>query len=234
MEVLDCHSYLSERHPVRRAGTICYLLAPQPDSRGIDLDGFRHCCAQLDPARVVGGLLPVLGLPDPTLKTALADPFWKALLLTPVYHPPGEPEISLLNPAIDGVLELARDLPLMVECGVEGFSRPPALEAFLTRFPERDVVLTHGGQLNISGGHLAAAEALFAQFPHTHLETSGIYRQDFLEQQAAAMTPARILYGSGHPWMDERLELERVNILPFGSDALQDMRGGNARRLFRL
>jgi predicted TIM-barrel fold metal-dependent hydrolase len=95
-------------------------------------------------------------------------------------------------------------------------------------------VLTHGGQHNISGGHLEEAQSLFGLYPHTLLETSGMYRQDFLETMLRELGASRILYGSGYPLMDEELEQERVAILPVGEAEREAILGDNARRLFGL
>ncbi len=243
-DVLDAHSYATRDHPIFSAGRSRYLLAPSPEAMEDEswegLEAFRTTLWRQTGNRAAGGLLPVHGVPEERFERLLQDRWWRALLLTPVYRGGG----ALDDEQVWDRLELAgaSSLPIMIECGVEGYSRPQQLERFLERLnerllesrPPRPVVFTHGGQLNISGSHLEAAAAMFNGHPHIYLETSGIYRQDFLEEMLEQLGADRILYGSGHPWMDERLELERVRILP-GSDADRSaMIGGNARRLFRV
>lgn len=235
--MIDAFSFFGAGHPVTQPGAIRYLLAPPwpltatplPLGEGLEPALFRRQMRAWP--RAAGGLLPMLGLPERTLAEALDDPWWRALLLAP-----GPPGLGLADAAVLEALEWpeAEMLPVVVECGLEGFSRPAHLRALLDRLPPRPVVLTHGGQLNISGGHLEAAAELFRLYPQTLLETSGIYRQDWLESMLAAIGPGRILYGSGFPRMDEEMELARVTALPAGPEARGAMLGGNAARVFGL
>jgi hypothetical protein len=219
MEVLDAFSTFDAEHPVTRPGRIRYLLAPGADERP-DPAAFRERMRALP--RTAGGLLPLAWAgPD-----AFADPWWKALLLRP------QDGIPLAGERVLEALASASPAPVVIDAGHEGYSRPDHLRAFLDRCPPRPVVLTHGGQLNISGAHLEAAAELFRRHPHTLLETSGIYRQDFLEAMLDALGPGRILYGSGYPLMDEEMEQARVELLPAGDAGRQAILGGNAARIF--
>jgi uncharacterized protein len=226
MSVLDAFSFLDTEHPARQAGEIRYVVAP---ARGPVSDLAALQAAARGLARVAGGLLPVLGPGRETLLRELRDPWWRGLLLSP-----GPQAEAVDDPEALARLALDGQRPVVVECGLEGFSRPEHLRALLERCGPRPIVLTHGGQLNISGQHLREAGELFRRHPHTLLETSGIYRQDFLEAMLHELGPGRILYGSGHPLMDERLELERVAILPIGPDEKADILGRNAERLYGL
>ena len=46
--------------------------------------------------------------------------------------------------------------------------------------------------------------------PNLHLQTAGVYREDFIEGIAARHGPERLLFASAFPLMDPRLELRRV------------------------
>jgi predicted TIM-barrel fold metal-dependent hydrolase len=231
MAVLDAFSFFDRGHPVTRPGANHYLLAPPRDDACV-LAEFRRTLA--DFPRALGGLLPLLGPDDAELADALDDGWWQGLLLAPAAGENGPDGLTAAR--VFEILQWpeAESLPLVVECGREGFSRPPHLAAFLDRCSPRPILLTHGAQLNISGGHLEAAEGLFSNYPHTLLETSGIYRQDFLETMVREIGASRILYGSGYPGMDEELELERVAILPLGDRERAAIEGDNARRVFGL
>jgi len=231
MNVLDVHSYFGSRHPLHQPGDTRYLLAPSIIARA-PFDTFPEQMMALGGARAAGGLLPVHPLNELAFGEALANPWWKGLLLSPVYDPESRlTDAQLMRRIHHG---RAQGMPLMVECGLEHYSRPAQLAHFLERLVPRPVILTHGGQLNISGSDLSAASKLFEEYPQTYLETSGIYRQDFLEEMVQLLGPERILYGSGHPWMDEALELERVRILPVAPEELEGMVGGNGSALFQL
>lgn len=229
--IVDCFSYLGAGHPLLRGSPHGYVVAPNPDE-GLDAcAAFPHRVKEVLGARTGGALLPVIGPTDAVFAAATMVPGWSALLLTNVWA----------ADTLDSALVRERlsqpelqSLPILVEAGLEGFSRPDALRACVEAFPGRAFVLAHGGQLNISGAHLHAARDIFATFPNTYAETSGIYRQDFLEDLLGLLGPDRILYGSGFPRMDERLEIERVRILPVSPGHRARMLGQNARLLFGL
>lgn len=229
--IVDCFSFLTPAHPLLAGSPHGYLLAPNPTQPLVGLEAFPAQVHTLLDSRAGGALLPLTGMDAPAFERAVCSPGWKALLLTNAWSelPLDDLEVRarLYHPAL-------QHLPVLVEAGLEGFSRPDALKTFLEATPDRPVILAHGGQLNICGAHLQAARALFADHPNTWLETSGIYRQDFLEDLLELLGPGRILYGSGFPRMDERLERERVRLLPTDRDARARMLGGNARALLRL
>lgn len=250
--ILDAFSFLTPDHPARGASPFCYLVAPDPtlwSTKGSVMPaGFLAELQGLKP--VVGALLPLYGLSDDAFLQCLhpstaagqsasppapESPHWaRGLLLACQY----DRAARLNSPLTRARLSLAPQLPVVVDAGFEGFSRPVDLEPFLQWFydvfPERPCILTHGGQLNISGGHLSAASQLFQQYPQTILETSGIYRQDFLEEMLQILGPSRLIFGSGFPMMEERLELERIRILPVDETSYRAITCDNARRTFGI
>ncbi|HEY3062598.1 MAG TPA: amidohydrolase family protein, partial [Chloroflexota bacterium] len=89
-------------------------------------------------------------------------------------------------------------------------------------------------QINISGLGQADAFAVLQRHSNVHIETSGVYRQDFLEDVATQLGPQRLLFGSNSPRMDMRLEVQRVRWLTVDEHSRELILGGNARRVFRL
>ncbi len=66
--------------------------------------------------------------------------------------------------------------------------------------------------------------------PNVLVETSGIYRQDFIEAIVAALGPERVVFGSGAPQFDpgyEVLRLQQLAVTEAGRDLIA---GGNLRR----
>jgi uncharacterized protein len=102
------------------------------------------------------------------------------------------------------------------------------------RFPSVPIVMTHGGQINISGLGQADAMEVLRRHANVSIETSGVYRQDFLEDVARDVGPERVMFGSNSPLMDMRLEIERVRWADLPEQARALILAGNARRLFRL
>jgi predicted TIM-barrel fold metal-dependent hydrolase len=66
------------------------------------------------------------------------------------------------------------------------------------------------------------------------IETSGVYRQDFIEDVARDIGPQRVLFGSSAPRMDIRLEVERIRWAKVPDADRTLMLAENARQLFRL
>jgi predicted TIM-barrel fold metal-dependent hydrolase len=113
------------------------------------------------------------------------------------------------------VVSLAAEIgiPILAEAGYPWVSHASQSADLCYRVPRATVMLSHGGQLNISG--MARADVLAAMTNHSNLliHTSGVYRQDFLEEVIERFGSNRVIYGSTFPVMDQRLELQRVENL---------------------
>jgi predicted TIM-barrel fold metal-dependent hydrolase len=138
----------------------------------------------------------------------------------------------LVAPLAARAAELA--IPLLVATGYPWVSEAAQVGDLARRYPALRIIMTHGGQINISGLGQFDAWQVLRRWPNVSIETSGVYRQDFIEKAAQTFGAERILFGSNSPRMDARLEIERVRwaSLPEGERAL--MLGGNAARLLDL
>jgi predicted TIM-barrel fold metal-dependent hydrolase len=149
---------------------------------------------------------------------------------------PWEENFRINAPLADPLLQRCADLglPVLIAAGYPWVSEASQIGDLARRFPSVQIVMTHGGQINISG--LGQADALFVlrTYANVAIETSGVYRQDFLEDVVAELGAGRVLFGSNSPRMDPRLEVQRVRWanLPESDKAL--ILGGNAARLFRV
>ena len=102
-------------------------------------------------------------------------------------------------------------------------------------FVATTIVATNGAQINISGLGQLDAELALERNPNLVVQTSGVYREDFLEGVVAKFGAGRLLFASGFPQFDPRLELLRVQWAPNLSDADRTaILGSNAARLFAL
>jgi uncharacterized protein len=159
----------------------------------------------------------------------------QALGLHGLFLHPWEENFRINASLVDPLLQRCADfgLPVLIAAGYPWVSEAAQIGDLARRFPSVEIVMTHGGQINISG--LGQADALFVlrTYPNVSIETSGVYRQDFLEDVVAELGAARVLFGSNSPRMDPRLEVQRVRWarLPDGDKEL--ILGGNAARLFR-
>lgn len=106
----------------------------------------------------------------------------------------------------------ARGLPLLLAGGYPGFSHPAQIGDLARQFPRVTIIATHGGQLNISGLLLADAGRMLRANSNVLMETSGIYREDFIEDTVRELGAERVVFGSNAPYMDQEFEALRVRL----------------------
>jgi uncharacterized protein len=122
-------------------------------------------------------------------------------------------------------------IPILIEAGYPWVSHASQAADLCYRVPQATVMLSHGGQLNISG--MARADVLAALANHSNLliQTSGVYRQDFLEEVIERFGVDRVIFGSTFPLMDQRFELQRVEKLRIKSEDRAEILAQNILRL---
>lgn len=131
-------------------------------------------------------------------------------------------------------LLVEHDLPLMIAGGYPTFSHPSQINDLAAQWPGLTIIATHGGQINISGMLLADALTTMRNNPNVIMETSGIYREDFIEDTIAELGAERVVWGSNTPYMDQGFETLRVRLGHF-DDATREMVGRtNIQRICRL
>lgn len=137
------------------------------------------------------------------------------------------------DPMVDPLLACcaAAGKPVMVAGGHVRVSTAWQIGALAGRFPGVTILATSGGQINISGVALAEAETMLAEHANVFMETSGIYREDFIEDMAARFGAARIVFGSGSPPLTRALEVKRGAWAHLDAPARDAILGENARRL---
>lgn len=138
-------------------------------------------------------------------------------------------------PPLNEIAEIAEaaGVPVVVEAGFPWCSEPAQMAAFASAHPELTIVATRGLQMNMSGLALQTASAALAANPGLHMLTSGVYRQDWLEQLCAEGLASRLLYASMTPVFDAALELARIGQIA-SSEHRELIGQRNARRVFSL
>lgn len=121
-------------------------------------------------------------------------------------------DVGLLAPLLHELR--AAGAPLVVEAGFPWVAEPPQLADLARRFPAVPVVATRGGHMNMSGLSGAAMLAALRRADNLSVLTSGVYRQDWLEQVVATVGADRVAYASHAPVLDPRLEVLRPRALP--------------------
>lgn len=136
---------------------------------------------------------------------------------------------ALVRPVVNCAAELS--LPVMVAAGYHLFAEPLQLGAVAQWAPQIPFIFTNGGQFNISG--LAQFDAELAlRNDNVHVQTSAMYREDFLERVVATFGAERLLYASAAPVFDMTYERGRVDLAHFSDTERALILGGNADRLF--
>jgi uncharacterized protein len=184
-----------------------------------------------------GGRIAGLGRVDPTdgeravteARRCLEDLGLVGLFLHPMEEAvPVSQAVAVFEVASD------RSVPVVIATGYFALSEPLQIAELAGAFPEVTIVMTSGGQINISG--LAMTDAWLALTTHANLyvTTNGEYRQDFIERLAGDLDPSRVLYASFAPVFDARFELRRVRSARMSETARAEVEGDNAQRIFGL
>jgi len=151
------------------------------------------------------------------------------LELAGLFLHPWEETFRISAPHVDPVVEVARSrgVPVLVATGYPWCSEPLQVGELAHRFPAVPFIATNGGQINISGLGQVDAELALAGNPNLLVQTAGVYREDFLEGAAARLGAERLVFASGFPHMDPRLEIRRVQWAHFSEDAKERILGRN-------
>jgi predicted TIM-barrel fold metal-dependent hydrolase len=147
---------------------------------------------------------------------------------------PGE-ECFRLPCAID-VVRVAADagVPVVVAAGLYGQAEPLQFLTLARTVREASIVMTSGGQINISGLSMIDAWAALSRAANLYVTTDGEYRQDYIERIASQLGPERLLFASFSPYYDQDFELSRIASAKLDASSRLAVEGGNAQRLFRL
>lgn len=153
-----------------------------------------------------------------------------------LYLDPREEQFAANDERVFPLLDLlrARSMPLLLAGGYAGFSHPSQIGDLAQQFPDATIIATHGGQLNISGLLLADAGRMLRANPNVVMETSGIYREDFIEDTVAELGVERVVFGSGSPYLDQGFEAARIAFAHLDEQTKSMIGRDNIRRICRL
>lgn len=102
---------------------------------------------------------------------------------------------------------------LMIAGGYPLVSEAEGVAELAESCPNGVLVATSAAQIDICGMHLAHARAAMQRTSNLVAETSGIYRQDFIEDLIRDFGPDRVVFGSGFPRFDMAFETRRISRL---------------------
>lgn len=166
-----------------------------------------------------------------SLQRAIEDLRLRALFLNP-WEEHFRADLKRLDP----LMEVARiySLPVLVATGYPWLSEALQVCELARRWPSVPMVMTNGGQINISGLGQADATLAMQKAINLHIDTAGVYRQDFIEETVDAFGGARVLYASGSPYFDARYEVRRVILAKVAEEDRRAMQAENAIRLLGI
>jgi uncharacterized protein len=146
-------------------------------------------------------------------------------------------EVYAVNDArVDPVLAVCADhgVPVVVAAGQPWLSEAMQVAELAGRHPDVQILMTNGGQLNISGlGQIDALTALLT-CPNILVATNGVYRQDFIEGVVRDHGAHRVLFASASPQFDPVYEVLRIRLADVRNSDRDAMLGGGAAALFSL
>jgi predicted TIM-barrel fold metal-dependent hydrolase len=190
-------------------------------------------------AEAARGLLGVarLGRVDPLQGAAAVREVRRCLTelrCNGIFLHPGE-EAFPLRAAVAVVAEAAsHGATTVIATGHYGLSEPLQVLQLADAVPGANIVMTSGGQINISGLGMIDAWAALQRNDRLHVMVNGEYRQDYIERLVSDLDPRRVLFGSFSPYYDQGFELERVRSARMSDASRSLLEGGNAARLFVL
>jgi uncharacterized protein len=122
-------------------------------------------------------------------------------------------------------------VPVIVAAGYPWVAHAQQIRSVAEQAEATTIVMSHGGQINISG--LAQADAFLAMQACDNLcvGTNGVYRQDFLEECVEAFGPERVLFASMAPVFDQGFELDRVRSIRMEESQRRSVLGENMVRV---
>ena len=179
------------------------------------------CLARVDPWQDDAGARLAALLDHPAVRGLLLHP-WEE-----TFPANGDRALALATQAAAG------GYPVLVEAGHPLVAEALSL-ADLARRVDGTVVMTRGGQVNMSGLAQQSADLALAAAPNLRALSAGMYRQDWLESCVRQFGAARLLHGSCAPVFDLGYEAERLRRAHMDDDERAAVMGGNAAALFGL
>jgi len=156
--------------------------------------------------------------------------------LRALYLNPWEETFRVDIDRVDKLLALADEykIPVLVSTGYPWLSEALQVCKLASRWPTVQIVMTNGGQFNISGLGQADVTLALKKSSNLYFDTAGIYRQDFIEDTVAEFGGERVLFGSGSPYFDQYYELKRVQVAKISQEDCRAISDDNANHLLNI
>lgn len=187
----------------------------------------------LDAAATTGRFLPLARV-DPWTGVAALVELERAVAAGArgLFLNPAEEHFPANAPTVRPLVEMAAELgvSIAIAAGFHLYSEPPQLSELASWAPDVPVVLTNGGQFNISGGSNYDALLTLRDRPNVVVQTTAMYREDFL-RSVIEIGEDRLMFATAAPQFSWRYERARVDLAGLGS-AEEPVLGGTCARVF--
>lgn len=122
-------------------------------------------------------------------------------------------------------------VPTIIAAGYPWVAHASQIRAVAEQADEATIIMSHGGQINISG--LAQADSFLAMeaCSNLYVGTNGVYRQDFLEECIDTFGSERVLFTSMAPVFHQGFELDRANSVKMEESERPSILGNNMLRI---
>ncbi|OJW02431.1 MAG: hypothetical protein BGO47_12030 [Microbacterium sp. 67-17] len=151
-----------------------------------------------------------------------------------VYLDPGEDVFRAIDASPIVAAAAALGLPIVIVAGVPLRAEPLQFDDLARAVPDATIILTSGGQVNVSGLSMTDAWLALTRNPRLHVLSNGEYRQDYLERLANELDPRRLLFASMAPVHEAGFEVARIRSAAYGAAERALIEHGNAARIFGL
>jgi len=125
---------------------------------------------------------------------------------------PWEENYRINSSVVDKIMEVAREenVPVYISAGYPMVSHPLQVQELVNRYPGVTIIVTHGGQLDMSGLSFDDALLVADETKNVIFDVSGVYRRDFIELLVEHAGADRVVFGSCAPYMDMKFEITRI------------------------
>lgn len=153
-----------------------------------------------------------------------------------IFLHPWEETFRIHDRRVDGVVEVAgaHGVPVFIASGYPWLSEGLQVGELARRFPEVTFIATNGLQINMSGLGQTDAELALADNENLLIQTTGVYREDFIERVVQRHGAKRVLFASSFPLFDPALEIRRVQWAGLTEGDQAAILHENASRLFKI
>lgn len=124
-------------------------------------------------------------------------------------------------------------VPTIIAAGYPWVAHASQIRSVAEQAEETTIIMSHGGQINISGLAQADAFSALEMCSNIYIGTNGVYRQDFLEECIEAFGPERVLFTSMSPLFNQGFELDRANSIKMEETNRPSVLGDNIIRILQ-